>query len=477
MKAVDLVTIERFIPIFKEGVPANAIEVARVKGSDGESIQYDIVVGKGLHEIGGKGIYIQPDYTIPLNELFLEYHAPFGEPKNSRLGKKGRVRAIKFNLSFEGSTERIYSNGILLPWSNFIDWLNVELDKEDSKIRTMEFPMNEAMYTHLSTDVDVMRTNFLYDINFNHPEFPYQELLGVEKYVADDNLEGSQPKGMTEREFPSFLYKTDEETIQNHRKAVDRCHKDGEVLSFTQKRDGSSITEYTRINPIADILLAAEDVEEFGICSRKWEKKLDQQYVAGYKDGEVVLHKYFHPELKIRGWMNDQSRDFYTEAEAAEKFEPVMEVQKDAWVDTDRKFGYLEKLMAFCKEKELQLCMRGELIGAGNKGSGNKLNSDARTEAHVVWFGVDDLSQGFAKRIHYGQEHNLETICTELGFEYTKELFSGVFSYDEIIAKAHEYFKKVKDETGIIVEGVVCRTKYSNNLSVKILNMEYDSKA
>ena len=107
MKPVDLVTIERFIPILKEGVPANAIEVARVKGSDGESIQYDIVVGKGLHQIGGKGIYIQPDYTIPLNELFLEYHAPNGEPKNSRLGKKGRVRAIKFNLSFEGSSEPI----------------------------------------------------------------------------------------------------------------------------------------------------------------------------------------------------------------------------------------------------------------------------------------------------------------------------------------------------------------------------------
>jgi hypothetical protein len=456
MKAVDLVTIERFIPIFKEGVPANAIEVARVKGSDGESIQYDIVVGKGLHKIGGNGIYIQPDYTIPLNELFLEYHAPFGEPKNSRLGKKGRVRAIKFNLSFEGSTEPIYSNGILLPWSEFEKWFTIEWNKqpaEGSKI----------------PDIKVT--------SFDDPEFPYQEVLGVEKYVADDNLEGSQPKGMTEREFPSFLYKTDEETIQNHRKAVDRCYADEEVLSFTQKRDGSSITEYFRLNPLAESAPTVEDEQEFGICSRKWEKKLDQQYVAGYKDGEVTLHKYFHPELKIRGWMNDQSRDFYTEAEAAEKFEPVMEMQKDAWVDTDRKFGYLASLIAFCKQNERQLCMRGELIGAGNKGSGNKLNSDARTDAHVVWFGVDDLSQGFSRRIHYGQEHNLETICEELGFEYTKELFSGVFSYDEIIAKAHEYFKYMKDTYGVIVEGVVVRTKYSNNLSIKYINPEYDAKS
>lgn len=464
MKAVDIVTIERFIPIFKEGVPANAIEVARVKGSDGESIQYDIVVGKGLHEIGGNGIYIQPDYTIPLNELFLEYHAPNGEPKNSRLGKKGRVRAIKFNLSFEGSTEPIYSNGILLPWSDFMEWFAEEMAKEDTPLKQLDIPVG------MSADTGVF-------VDFYREGFPYQEVLGVEKYVADDNLEGSQPSGMVERDFPSFLYKTDEETIQNKRSQVDRCHENGEVLSFTQKRDGSSMTEYFRINPIADTLMAADDVEEFGICSRKFEKKLDQRYVAGYKDGEVTLHKYFHPELKIRGWMNDQSRDFYTEAEAAEKFEPVMEIQKDAWIDTDKKFGYLEKLIAFCKEKSMQLCMRGELIGAGNKGSGNKLNSDARTEAHVVWFGVDDLSQGFSRRIHYGMKYNLKTICEELDFEYTKELFSGVFTYDEIIAKAHEYFKHMKDTYGIIVEGVVIRTKYSNNLSVKYINQEYDAKS
>jgi hypothetical protein len=486
MKAVDIVTIEKLIPIYKNGEPANAIEVARVKDSEGVSIQYDIIVGKGLHQVGGRGIYIQPDYTIPINKLFVEYHAPFGDPKNSKLGKKGRVRAIKFNLSFEGSEDPIYSYGVLLPWAEFEKWFVGELKKEDGSLRSLDLPVNmvkfdEAVARNADKEHPTLedRDKAFFDVlHFDNPEdpFPFQEILGVEKYVADDNLDGSQPAGMTERDFPSFLYKTDEETIQNHRKEVDRAYEAKEELGFTIKRDGSSITEYCRINPIADQILAAENTEEFGICSRKHEKKLDQQYVAAYKDGEVVLHKYFHPELKVKGWFNDETRTFYTEEEAAQ-FEPVIEEQRDAWIDTDKKYGYLEKLIAYCRAKVQQLVLRGELIGAGNKGSGNKLNSDARTEARVVWFGVDDLSQGFSRRNHYGKEHNLVAVCEELGFEYTKEVLCGVFSYDEIIAAAHAIFKKIKDETGVIVEGVVIRTKFSNNLSVKYINPEYDAKS
>lgn len=460
MKPVDLVTIEFLLPIFKEGEPANSIEVARVKDSEGNSIQYNIVVGKGLYAIGDKALYIQPDYTIPLNKLFVEYHAPQGDPHKSKLGKKGRVRAIKFNLNFQGSMEPVYSNGILLPWKEFVTWFGEELKKENC-FEGLTIPA--ALGGIPNAGIGILP-------NFEHPDFPYQEVLGVIKYVADDNLEGSQPKGLTERNFPSFLYKTDEETIQNHKKEVDRVYENKEVLGFTRKRDGSSLTEYFRINPI-------ETVEEFGICSRQMEKKLDQQMVGAYKDGEVELHKYFHPELKVQGWFNDATRTFYTNEECAEKFEPVMVEVRDAWIDTDKKFGYLEALKAYCRAKNVQLVTRGELIGAGNKGSGNKLNSDARTESHVVWFGVDDLSEGFSRRLHYGNEINLLSLCTELDWEYTEEEFSGVFTYDEIIAKCHEYFAKVKAETGIIVEGMVIRTKFSNNLSVKYINPEYDAKS
>jgi hypothetical protein len=469
MKAVDFVEIEHLIPIFKNGEPANAIEVARVKTREGVSIQYDIIVGKGLHKIGSQAIYIQPDYTIPQTSLFAEYHAPFGDPKKCKLGKKGRVRAIKFNFQFEGSTDPIYSNGILIPISDFVSYVEKHADYDDE---------NGTAVMRFGTDKEIQIPRLIlpigekgavFGINYNDPEFPYQEVLGIEKYVADDNLDGSQPAGMTKGDFPSFLYKTDEETIQNHREEVDACYAAKEILSFTQKRDGSSMTEYVRINPI-------EKAEEKGICSRKQEKKLEQTYTAAYKDGDIVLHPYFHPELKIKGWFNDETRTFYTNEEV-EQFEPIIEEQRDAWIDTDKKYGYLSKLVEYCQNNKLQLCMRGELVGQGNKGSGNKLNSDARTEAKVIWFGVDDLSTGRSKRLHYGDEYNLKRVCEDLGFEYTQELFEGVYSYEDIIAKAHEYFKMMKETYGIVVEGVVIRTKYSNNLSVKYINPEYDANS
>ena len=40
-----------------------------------------------------------------------------------------------------------------------------------------------------------------------------------------------------------------------------------------------------------------------------------------------------------------------------------------------------------------------------------------------------------------------------------------------------EIFDKIKYSTGQIIEGIVIRSKYSNNLSVKYINPEYDSKS
>ena len=50
-------------------------------------------------------------------------------------------------------------------------------------------------------------------------------------------------------------------------------------------------------------------------------------------------------------------------------------------------------------------------------------------------------------------------------------------SYDEIIAWANEYFKKLKAEEGRVIEGVVIRTLYSNTLSCKYINPDYDANS
>lgn len=143
----------------------------------------------------------------------------------------------------------------------------------------------------------------------------------------------------------------------------------------------------------------------------------------------------------------------------------------------NKKYGYLDKLEEYCKENNVELALRGELIGGGNKGSGNKLNSDAKIkEPKVVWFGVDDLSSGYSVRIPSNHKHNLKEVCEKLGFEYTPIIFSGVFDYDELIKTSNEVLKEYKDK-GIILEGLVFRSLFNNSFSAKYINPEYDSKS
>src|SRR5271157_5638971 len=102
MKPVEVVKIDKLIPIFKEGQPANAIEVARIKDLNDNSCEFNIIVGKGLYNIGDTAVYIMPDYCIPKTSIFNEYWFPNGDEKKCKLGSNGRVRAIKFNFRFEG---------------------------------------------------------------------------------------------------------------------------------------------------------------------------------------------------------------------------------------------------------------------------------------------------------------------------------------------------------------------------------------
>lgn len=438
IKPVELVTISKLIPIFKNGESANAIEVAHVIREDGNELQYDIVVQKGLYEIGDSVVYIQPDYCLPQTSIFSEYHFPGGEASRCRLGKKGRIRAIKFNLNFKGSTEPIYSFGIILPHQLVIDWLLKELSPE------------------AVLDVNSGRVSLM-------------DALKITKYEADDSFE-KQSKGIIDGQFPGhILYKTDEPTIQNCKNAIDMAFENKEVVSFTIKKDGSSITLYYF------------DEDEMGICSRKMKKKMDQTYIQAYQDGDITLHRYWNKDYNdsggCLGWKNDVTAEFFTESQAKEKFAAITAVYKDSWVDTVKKHGY-ERCFDYCRDNKIQLAFRGELVGAGNKGSGNKLNSDAKTgESDIYWFGIDDLSSGHAHRNHYGTEYNLEKVSHDLNLKFAEPVLEGVYDYDGIINACNEIFRQIKEETGQVIEGIVIRTKFSNNISVKYINPEYDAKS
>ena len=436
VKVVEIVTISKLVPVFKEGAEANAIQVAKFNFEDGGECGFNVIAQKGLYEEGSKAIYIQPDYCLSENELFNSFIAPGGDPKKSRLGKQNRIRAIKFNFSFEGSTDPIYSNGILMPLEEVEKFL-FESDKNYCFYSDMPSPSAYA-------------------------DFDLAEELGVTKYEEPETA-GS---GLIAGEFPSFMYKTDEENINNIVDHVKKIISAGQELGITIKRDGSSHTTYFKV---------VDDEYKSGVCSRSQEKKMDQTFVTDYVDASGnVYHRYFDQETKTKGWFSDTTSLFKTDEEVS-SFEAITKEVKDSWLELAKSSGLLENGLEYCKAHGLQLAFRGEIIGQGLKGSGNKVNPDANDKQKLVLFGIDDLSEGFAKRINYSSVHNLRDVANAFGIEFTESVIVKPNTFEELVAICEDIFRTEK-EKGKIIEGVVVRTMYTNNLSCKVMNAEYDSK-
>lgn len=424
VKIIEIVTVSKLTPIFKEGMEANAIQMVNFNFENGDECGYNLIAQKGLYEIGSKAIYIQPDYCLSEIKLFESFVAPGGDPKKSRLGKNNRIRAIKFNFSLEGTTDPIYSYGILMPFEEAQAYLNFT---------------EEQMY---ATDL--------------------ADALCVTKY-EEPETGGS---GLTAGDFPSFMYKTDEDRMENKKSAVIRAIENGEEFGITIKHDGSSHTTYFKV---------IDGALKPGVCSRSQEKKMEQKYVTAYFDADGNEYgRYIHPETKVKGWYCHATSTFKTEDEVVD-FTPVKQEVKDSWVDLAFSTGLIENGMKYCEENSLELAFRGEIYGQGLKGSGNKLNPDANEKQTLRLFGVDDLSKGYAERINYSSPHNLVAISQALGMECTVPLVVKPTSYEELCEICENIFKEEKAK-GRVIEGVVVRTHYTNNISVKYMNAEYDSK-
>ncbi|QIW88528.1 hypothetical protein [Pseudanabaena phage PA-SR01] len=367
---VEIVTISRIIPIYKNGEEASSIQVVNFNFANGDECGYNVISQKGIYQVGSKAIYIQPDYCLPDSPLFSSFTAPNGDPNKSRLGRNNRIRALKFNFSFENSSDPIYSVGILL---------NVN-----------ELPSELLAAEDLAA------------------------ALGITKYEEPEKGVTGQTKGT----LPSFLYATDEENCANLKSHINRVLESGAEVAYTIKVDGSSFTEYFKKD--------AEGNWYTGICSRSLEKKITDDTT-------------------------------------------------DSWVKLAKSSGLYERGMEYCKKHNIELAFRGEIYGQGLKGSGNKLNPHAQLKQGLYLFGVDNLASGFATRIHYGQKHNLDDVCEELGVSYTSSAVFRPKNYDELVSIASDIFKDEK-EAGRVIEGVVVRTVYSNDLSCKVMNPEYDSK-
>ena len=194
IKSVEIVEITDKQTIYKNGEQANAIEVVHFKYDDGSPCGYHLISQKDLYQVGDKAIYIQPDYCVSDIALFDSFTKPNGDPKKSKLGKNSRIRAVKFNFNFDNSSDPIYSFGILLPLTEVESFLHTTIDKVSD----------------------------------------LSEVLGIVKYEEPET--GSS--GMVAGDFPSFMYKTDEENYMNKVGYVKGAIEDGEEFGLTIKRDG-----------------------------------------------------------------------------------------------------------------------------------------------------------------------------------------------------------------------------------------------
>lgn len=180
-----IVTVKQVVPLWKDDVPANNIELLQFN-----EVDFEVVRQKDLNQVGDKLYLFLPDYNLPDTELFEDYIRPNGDPKKSKLGSKNRIRAVKFNFH-RGDGVPVFSNGIVMQFEN------------------------EGSY-----------------------HFTYED-FGVYKYVEESvqtNL------GEKEMNFPPNLYKTDENNILNVSLEFPR------IYNGALKVDGSSITIYSHNN-------------------------------------------------------------------------------------------------------------------------------------------------------------------------------------------------------------------------------------
>jgi RNA ligase len=224
---VQKVTVKEKHQLYKGETPANSIELLSF-----EENGFPIVAQKDLYAIGDIAYLVEPDYCLPDIPLFESYIRPYGDASKSKLGKKHRIKAVKFNLH-KGDNNPVYSYGILIPNVEMHLWCN------QNKI--------------LITKADLA------------------EELGITKYEAPDDSKGNVIGGAS-KPFPEGMYKTDEPNWNKVCNSIEfPIHLVGNV-----KQDGSSCSIFYKNN------------KNYGICSRNLLKPLTTSKVVGRKNPSFI---------------------------------------------------------------------------------------------------------------------------------------------------------------------------------------------
>lgn len=428
--------------LYKNGNPAESIEVVKTELND-----FDLVCQKGRFKIGDDCLYIIPDVKIPDNGYFDNYVRPNGDVKKSKLSKSGRLRAIKFQFNLDvNSDEIVYSQGLLigesdLPKSFYSTYSNLS-----------EFPN----------------------------DFDFDTALQIVKYVSDSNSEKSgNVNGCQTRDFPSFLYKTDEGRIETKKGYfLDESKPIQKMIRIGRKMDGESTTSFVLPNG------------DFRLCSRNKEKVLvSMEKLTMLRDSNGNEYKpHFEKDVMKRGFKDFENNVFVEietvngEKQIPNGFIGIYEKEKDSFVDTVEKMNLASNMIIFMNEKGFPFALRGEIVGSGHHALKHNIDSyDLDTKGNkiykpsqIVFFGVDEIIMDSnenpisCKRV-LNENDFLNEFCTRFNYQYVKPIFEGLMNYDEILKFSKSFFKTEQRE------GVVIRGK--DGFSAKYINPEYDAKS
>lgn len=196
---------------------ADALDLCTIGG-------WVVVSQRGLYEPGDLACYFEIDSWVPTTV------APFlskgKEPKVYEGVQGERLRSIKLRGEL--------SQGLLIPLHELPNGLEIQNEVNRQALESMG-----------GFDLDLTET------------------LGVLKWERPMN---AQLAGQARGNFPHFLRKSDQERVQNIKRAYTQAVADGEQFNVTYKLDGSSFTAY----------LKDDDGEvRTGVCSRNLELKIE----------------------------------------------------------------------------------------------------------------------------------------------------------------------------------------------------------
>ena len=397
MEAVNIFTVKKLVPLYKGEEEALRIELMQF-----EEVGYEVVVGKNTYQKGDRVVFIMPDYCLSDIPLFADFIAPGGDSKKSYLGNVNgeprRIRAKKFSFH-KGDGMHVYSNGIVLQLGE----VNGYLKNRDTK----GFKRAEDMPKYMT------------------------EALGITKYEEPEILgkTGNARKGG----FPTGVYKTDEDNINNIWDSIDFP----QTLTGTLKVDGSSIT-----------IGVIDKYPEGFIASRNINKAFTETKIVGKRDKNLWDYLMFWKKPDLNIYETSPSDDPFV-------------VHGKKYIGRMLELGYTN------------LILRGELHGAASKGSGNSKNPHAKLDPNILFFNIDKMENGIARKVNRDE---FKRISKELHLDVVPELFNSVFnSRVEVEYVCNKVFQNYKYDHNMLIEGIVLNS-FDGQFSCKFMNNEYDSK-